>query len=310
MAELFNLDNRQCVTLLPKHVIGRHPASSQLVVSDPKVSRIHAAVSFDAGAWLIEDLSSNGTYLNGKPLVRSQPVRLSEGDMLSFADPYKNTWQVKSLSPPTDMLIPETPGATLVELLDFVVLPNEQNPQVSLYQDNLGIWQCEHAQGTFVLHSGDKVTAQGHVWRFVAGAGCAETELVAVKGLIEPGDISLRFDVSQNEEHVNVCVSLGDECFDLGERNHHYLALLLARQYLNDKAQGTAAKECGWLDKDLLANMLLMSEVNINMYIYRFRKQLIDALGDNWQLPQLIQRRHCEVRLVCDNIEVVGGLLV
>jgi signal transduction histidine kinase len=67
---------------LPDHepqLLGR--SSEALPISDEGVSRRHAELTPDAGAWLIRDLSSqNGTYVNG---VRIQDrVRLRPGDQI------------------------------------------------------------------------------------------------------------------------------------------------------------------------------------------------------------------------------------
>lgn len=47
-------------------MIGRDPACG-LWLDDPKVSRQHARVRLESGAWLIEDLGSrNGTLVDGR----------------------------------------------------------------------------------------------------------------------------------------------------------------------------------------------------------------------------------------------------
>lgn len=61
---------------------GRLP-SSDLVISRPYVSRQHAQIAFDNGAYTLVDLGSrHGTYLNGKLIKDRAPLR--EGDILAF----------------------------------------------------------------------------------------------------------------------------------------------------------------------------------------------------------------------------------
>ena len=63
--------------------IGRHPNCS-LTISQPSVSRRHARLWFDQGAWYVEDLqSSNGTYVNDKRINRTN---LADGDELRCGD--------------------------------------------------------------------------------------------------------------------------------------------------------------------------------------------------------------------------------
>lgn len=63
-------------------VIGRR-AASDLVLPDPHVSQAHARIRRQKGAILLEDLgSTNGTYINGEPLIGSQALR--HGDLIRF----------------------------------------------------------------------------------------------------------------------------------------------------------------------------------------------------------------------------------
>jgi hypothetical protein len=60
-------------------VIGRQ-LTSDIVLSDPSVSRRHARLVFRAGGWVIQDLeSTNGTVLNGRHIGRAE---LRPGDVL------------------------------------------------------------------------------------------------------------------------------------------------------------------------------------------------------------------------------------
>lgn len=60
-------------------LIGR--GSDQLPLTDQTVSRRHAELRYDGGAWILSDLNSaNGTYLNGVRL--DKPVRLKHGDQI------------------------------------------------------------------------------------------------------------------------------------------------------------------------------------------------------------------------------------
>lgn len=64
-------------------VVGRHPACP-VRIDHPSVSRQHARLRPQDGAWLIEDLqSANGTRLNGHPLI-SGAAPLSDGAAVRF----------------------------------------------------------------------------------------------------------------------------------------------------------------------------------------------------------------------------------
>jgi hypothetical protein len=64
-------------------LVGRHP-ECDIVLEDLSVSRRHALLSFRDGSWILRDLAStNGTSLNGEPVMR---CRLLPGDRLLLGD--------------------------------------------------------------------------------------------------------------------------------------------------------------------------------------------------------------------------------
>ena len=61
-------------------VIGRDPAS-EIALDDPTVSNKHARLSYHHGQWWLEDLqSTNGTILNGEPVLA--PLVVTSGDVV------------------------------------------------------------------------------------------------------------------------------------------------------------------------------------------------------------------------------------
>jgi FHA domain len=64
-------------------LVGRYHACD-VVLSDRSVSRRHARLTFRDGNWVLRDLdSTNGTLLNGEPVIR---CRLLPGDLLTLGD--------------------------------------------------------------------------------------------------------------------------------------------------------------------------------------------------------------------------------
>jgi predicted component of type VI protein secretion system len=65
-------------------VLGRD-ARCEVHVDDPTVSRRHAALRWCEGVWMLEDLSStNGTWVNGRRVRTSAPVR--PGDVVQLGE--------------------------------------------------------------------------------------------------------------------------------------------------------------------------------------------------------------------------------
>lgn len=62
----------------PKIILGRDP-SSDIPLSDERVSARHAQLVYHHGQWWLEDLAStNGTFLNSTPI--SMPTVITSGD--------------------------------------------------------------------------------------------------------------------------------------------------------------------------------------------------------------------------------------
>jgi len=73
---------QQFILRKSKTEIGRRP-NSDIVLSESSVSSMHAQIIADGDGWKVLNLlSSNGTFVNGKKVVQ-QPI--VEGDMIGFA---------------------------------------------------------------------------------------------------------------------------------------------------------------------------------------------------------------------------------
>jgi hypothetical protein len=307
MATLLNLQTGESVDLLAQHIFGRHPVASSTVLKDPNVSRMHASVYWDGEFWVLQDASTNGTYINGARVQREARNRLKKDDKINFANLGGESWQLLDEFAPKSILVPQTSGMPTITLHDIAVLPNEEAPEVTLFMSPAGQWICESESGISILTSGDMVGTQDGVWQFVEAKSVAPTVFIETRNETDCSAIEIQFEVSQNEEHVALKFKMDDKEYDLGERNHHYLLLLLARQRLADKAAGYDLSEQGWVEKDRLSQMLGQSETHINIQVYRFRKQIIKALPQTLILPQVIERRSGEIRFVYDNIQIAGG---
>ena len=66
-------------------ILGRDSATADVIVDDPQVSRRHARISWDGTKYVLDDLeSTNGTSLNGQPLVDSRA--LQPGDEIGLGE--------------------------------------------------------------------------------------------------------------------------------------------------------------------------------------------------------------------------------
>jgi hypothetical protein len=232
---------------------------------------------------------------------------LKRTDEICFGALNATPWVLINDNGPKSMLVPIKSAEPALELEGVVVLPNEKKPEMTLYQEENGEWLCENNSGITPLESGSKISTANNSWYFINADTLDETKKADQNNHKINAKIKINFTVSRNEEHVSLGILFEDEPIDLGERTHHYLLLVLARKRLKDVQLGIDKNEQGWLDKNLLCQQVGFDENHLNIQIYRFRKQLIQARPAAMQLLQIIERRRGELRFGLESVEITGG---
>lgn len=305
MAKLLKLNSEQTVLLRTTHVFGRSSSAVNTRITDANVSRVHASLVWQQFEWVLQDKSTNGTFVNGTRVQKESQVKLQPGDIIQFGSLHSDKWQLQSDEPPYSILVPRDTTEPDVQLTQMLVLPNEDAPELTFYQDEQRKWLCETQEATKFLEDGDVLQLGDKNWTFISNYAEEETRFATFDS--QDTFLSMRFKVSQNEEHVSLTINFGQHQFDLGNKTYNYLLLLLARQWLADKHNGVPDIDCGWLDKSVLCKELRTQEQYMNIQIYRHRKQLSALLPEGLILPPSIERRLREVRLNCKAIDIQGG---
>ncbi|WP_281559344.1 hypothetical protein [Thalassomonas sp. RHCl1] len=126
--------------------------------------------------------------------------------------------------------------------------------------------------------------------------------------------IALRFDVSANDWHVSIQLLAKGQAQDLGERVHHYVMLLLAREYYQQYQQMMARDGVvdpllvGWVEREALHQMIGDNEAQFNVKLCRARKHIVTAAETLGVMDyQPLSTRQGAVRLNCGNVTVVQG---
>lgn len=301
MAILIDTQTRSSHVLKPYHVFGRSVQHADCLLPAVNISLIHACARWSDQQWTLTDQSRNGCFVNGHRLTKDHPTPLNVGDEIRFGNLDADPWRVDDLAAPADLLLPLCLGLKTITLKAFQNLPDDEHPKACLYRAPNRQWVKETSDGVVHLNDGDLVNVDGAAWRLVCSLEPPDT--LAPSALVT----CMKFQTSLDEEHVFLTLTRGRSTLELGERTHHYLLMLLARQRLADIALGFDANSQGWIDFDQLVSMLRLDKAHLNIQIFRLRKQFEQAVSQGLIDQDFIERRRGGVRLGKVGIEIVRG---
>lgn len=250
-------------------LVGRSPACF-LKLGAHEVSGEHAIVQWSGDRWTVRDLGSrNGTYLDGRRLEVGSTEDLKLGARLSFGDP-EGTWVLADDGPPQPVAIELKSRDVAVAQQGLLAIPSDADPEVVVYQRGDGEWVKEEKGEMAPAAEQDIVYLENQAWAlFLPG----DVELTpVVHAPMSLSEVTFRFAVSRDEEHVELTLVHRDQEVRLEPREHLYVLLTLARARVNDGDLPDA--ERGWLGKDDLQRMLRMRANALNVSIHRARQQL------------------------------------
>jgi len=271
MGQLRQSDARSTLELHPTCAVGRGPRSD-LRLDDPRVSTLHALIRWEGTLWSLRDLDSrNGTFLDGQRLASGETVLVSRGARLGFGAP-EGGWLLVDDGPPAARA---TCGETTrLGRGGVLVLPVDDAPLALIVLRPEG-WMVEREGETGPVRDGEGLEVGAQSWTLSLPEVLPPT--VDGGARLRCGGLTLRFQVSADEEHVALNADHDWGTLDLGARAHHYLLLTLARARLKDRAQGHAPAEEGWQDLERLAQRLGMSANAFYVQTCRARAQLAEA---------------------------------
>jgi hypothetical protein len=304
MATLINNQTQQSCLLQSHHSFGRLQCSVDTLISDAYISKVHAFIEWNEKHWLLWDVSSNGTWVNGNKLAREQVAQLNAGDVITFASKAGNAFTVNDINPPCDCLIPVEHNSAAIELEYFHVLPCEKSqPVVLSYNNQTYSWWQEiladnlSDEGTYSeLQDRETVEVDGLTWQLQINRSIADTQILRPT-ITSLDELTFNFQTSLDEESTHVIMQSGDQAIDLLVRSHHYLTLTLARKRYQDIQAGYDDSEQGWLYAEALAKDLGLDASHLNIQIYRIRKQFVDALNNCCESTDIIERSSGKLRL-------------
>jgi hypothetical protein len=291
----------------PDFLVGRSSRCG-LMIDEAYVSSQQAHIRWTGEGWEIKDLGSrNGTFVDGVALKAglSQPLR--QGARVTFGHE-EQAWLFDDDTPPLAMVVPMKGGAPLLMEGDMLGIPSADDPRATLYRGADGRWVLERQDDPVVtIEHGWLFEVGGLPWRFSCPDAMART--TANEHPAQVAELRLEFAVTRDEEHVELraFVGGGAQPIDLGSRAHNYLLLTLARQRLIEAQRGEPESSCGWFYQEDLAEALGTNPNQINIDIFRIRKQIAvlgvaDAANIIERRPRTRQLRigvrHLAVRLL------------
>lgn len=305
MGILSNIKTEESIFLKSHHVFGRNSEKADTVIKIRDVSQIHASVRWNGREWLLTDFSRNGTWIDGIRLIPGGMTRLKAGSTIRFSSLGESEWRCVDDKPPSNVIVPLKGNGPVIPLDRFHALPNEAEPDISIYISQTGEWVFENEKGIYPLKNGDIISHNQGVWQFF----CDDPVDVTLTKKIAK-DIRFFFHVSIDEEHVFLKIQVDENTTDLGERAHHYMLLTLARQRLRDAEEGIDSETQGWMETNQVARMLGLDPCHLNIQIYRSRKQINDALSAMQNPRHVIERRSGSLRFGYPDFQILRGSTV
>jgi hypothetical protein len=293
------------VVLREFHVFGRNASRSDTYLPDPHVSLLHASMRWCDNSWQLTDNSRNGTFLDGCLLSKGEWITVQRGQRLQFGMHSANPWRLIDTAAPLACLLPLDANCKQIELTYSNLLPNPEPPELSIYQVSSAQWLMDTATETLILADGDIVKLGAYRYKLQLAA---QLDVTLCNTLIGSGNIPLlKFLLSLDEEHTHTHIEYGKKSFDLGEREHHYCLVTLARRRLADARAGLDASAQGWIESAELAKMLGMELQHVNIQIFRARNQMMKQLPANTKMADIVERRRGGIRFGAFPFEIIRG---
>ncbi len=294
--------------LRPHFRVGRMPASDlRFPKDDGVVSRDHASIDWVGDHWVVRDLGSkNGTVVNREPLGKSLQAPLREGSVVSFGD-RDHTYIIEDASPPRLFAVAED-GRVAVARDHLLALPDDQAEVLHIYKDGRGDWvKADYTQDTVEpVEDGEAVTVAGERWTVSLLEQIPQT-MAQVDETPTIDNISLRFEVSRDQEHIEVCIDSPAGQIDRYHRTFNEMLLMLAERRLADSADQTLPEsEVGWIHLEDLAKACGQkgNKNAVHLWTFHARKHFdMAGIGDAARIVETRTRAR-SVRIGVATLEV------
>jgi len=124
----------EVIHLREYHTFGRRRHEVDTLLDYAFVSKLHTVIEWKAESWVITDMSSNGTWVNGDRLSVYTPRLLKKGDLIEITGSGNLKFDVVNISAPVDMVYRVDDKLEMRLLDENQLLPNESLPILEVYK--------------------------------------------------------------------------------------------------------------------------------------------------------------------------------
>lgn len=304
MAVLEDTQGRR-ITVGSQCLIGRAP-HCRVRLADKRVSWDHARLSWLRDGWWLRDLNStNGTWVDGRRLTADDRVPLAVGQKLSFGH-HSICYRVDNIDAPRFRLRSQTDDRVICPTNTLVGLPSDDDPRLTVCLGVRG-WAIEDGSQVRPLVDQETIEFGGERWQVELPPitdDVAETGTQREQPLVDVRDLALELRVTADREDISAIATVDGRPFQLPNRSHHELLLLLVEARLAGKQQGVPDEEAGWMTLDEATRSAAVGINKLNLDIFRLRREF-EGLGLR-DPRQLVERREArrEIRVGTGKLSV------
>lgn len=279
------LQSAGCEVRVPCRAIVGRSSLADVRLSSRRASSEHAWLGWSAGRWTLRDLgSSNGTTVEGRPLLTRDRALLSPGNRLCFGSD-EETWSFADASPPEPCAVLLGPQRYVWGQESLLVLGEQGDDEfdASIFLEG-DTWRLDDGSTVLTPEGGEIVQLRSGYWRLLLPDTAGAPNAATAGCSLHLGQLELCFKITGGQL-ISLTLSQGPNQL-----------LLPARAYLNTlwelaklrEGDGASNADAGWVSAVDLALKLKCSPEKVNVDIHRLRK-LFQESGVH-QAAQIIER--------------------
>jgi len=262
-------------------VVGRS-SLADIPLTSKRASSEHAWLGWFGGRWTLRDLgSSNGTTVNGRPLLTRDRAALSAGSTLCFGGD-DESWLLTDVTPPDPCAVHLGPQRYVWGQESLLLLPSAEDPEASVFLEGES-WRVDAGNDVTSAECGDIVELPSGYYRLLLPDVLGAQDALTAGRSLDLAHVELLFRVTP--ERLSLTVVQGTTEVPLPSRACLYTLLTLARVRAG---RSSRPANDGWISTVELAAMRGCSPEKVNVDVHRLRK-LFQESGIH-QAAQIIER--------------------